>query len=67
MEELKYLARTYYSNTVSMRYFGMEGLGYLSISIILFALAGYLQLVLDYVNISILPMLIAGFLGRATA
>jgi len=45
----------------------MEGLGYLSISIILFALAGYLQLVLDYVNISILPMLIAGFLGRATA
>ncbi|CAK3135254.1 conserved membrane hypothetical protein [Vibrio crassostreae] len=63
MEELKYLARTYYSNTVSMRYFGMEGLGYLSISIILFALAGYLQLVLDYVNISILPMLIAFFLG----
>ncbi|WP_446468811.1 hypothetical protein [Vibrio harveyi] len=63
MEELKYLARTYYSNTVSMRYFGMKGFGYLSVSIILFTIAGYLQLVLDYVNISIIPMLIAGLLG----
>ncbi|WP_238105647.1 hypothetical protein [Vibrio cincinnatiensis] len=63
MEELKYLARTYYSNTVSIRFFGAGGFGYLFASVLFFIVAGYLQFALDYVNISIFPMLIACLLG----
>lgn len=63
MEELKYLARTYYSNTVRIRFFGVAGFCYLIFSIVFLVLAGYLQLALEYTNASIIPMLIAGLLG----
>lgn len=63
MEELKHLARTYYSNTVRIQFFGAIGFLYLILSIVSLVASGYLQLVLEYTNISIIPMLIAGLLG----
>lgn len=62
MEELKYLARTYYSNTVRIQFFGLAGCCYLIVSVAFLVSAGYLQLVSKYTNVSIVPVLIAGFL-----
>ncbi len=65
-QELKYLARTYYSNTVRIQFFGVAGFCYLIFSIVFLVLAGYLQLALEYTNASIIPMLIAGLLVEAS-
>lgn len=63
MEELKYLARTYYSNTIRIQFFGVVGFCYLIFLMVFLAAAGYLQFVLGYNNVSIIPILIAGLLG----
>jgi hypothetical protein len=63
LEELKNLAKTYYSNTVRIQFFGVAGLGYLIASMTFLVASSYLQLVLKYTNISIIPMLIAGLLS----
>ncbi|WP_229651641.1 hypothetical protein, partial [Vibrio parahaemolyticus] len=63
LEELKFLAKSYYQNTVSLRFFGIEGSIYLALAFCLFALGGYLQIILKLENISIIPMLIAGMMG----
>ncbi|ELP3387948.1 hypothetical protein R1W35_003426 [Vibrio cholerae] len=62
MEELKYLARTYYSNTVRIQFFGLAGFFYLIVSIDFLVVAGYLQLALKYTNVSMIPVFIAGLL-----
>ncbi|WP_323909630.1 hypothetical protein [Aeromonas caviae] len=63
MEELKYLAMTYYKNTVRIQFFGVAGFCYLIFSIGFLVAAGYLQFALEYNNISIIPIFIAGLLG----
>lgn len=63
MEELKYLAKKYYENTISIKFFGLKGAAYLIIALIFFVFAGYVQVILEFVNVSIIPMIIAGLCG----
>lgn len=63
MEELKHLARTYYSNTVRIQFFGVAGFCYLISSIAFLVASGYLQFSLEYTNASMIPILAADLLG----
>ncbi len=62
MEELRYLSRIYYQNTVSFSYFGARGVLYLFISLILFLLSAYIQVVLKIDVLSIVLMVLAAML-----
>lgn len=61
MEELKRLAAEYYSNTVSIKYFGFKGAGYLLLSIPFLLVSIWLNLQLKANLITMLPMIVGAF------
>ncbi|EOV0175783.1 hypothetical protein ACOIWI_004280, partial [Vibrio vulnificus] len=62
LEELRYLSRIYYQNTVSFSYFEARGILYLIVALILFLLSAYFQIALRIDLLSILLMIFAGLL-----
>jgi len=67
MEELKRLAAEYYSNTVSIKYFGFKGVGYLLLSMPFLVISVWLNLELKANLITMLPMMVgAVFWALAT-
>jgi len=61
MEELKRLAAEYYSNTVSIKYFGYKGAGYLLLSMPFLLISVWLNLELKANLITMLPMMAGAF------
>ncbi|TOL78015.1 hypothetical protein CGH91_22830, partial [Vibrio parahaemolyticus] len=62
MEELRYLAKIYYQNTVRFSYFGFSGVMCLTIALILFLLGAYLNFRFKFESISVFIVMVAGLL-----
>lgn len=63
MEELKNLAKIYYRNTVSFRYFDWESCALLFAASVLLVAGGYIQLSMKLSLLSMLPLFIGALLG----
>lgn len=63
MEELKHLAKIYYQNTISLRYFDWESCTLLVVVFALLVSGGYLQLSMNLDYLSTIPLITAGVLG----